>query len=77
MYQFDLLIKEIEEKIKLKADYIDININIYMYRNYPLRRRDKRLQDLLSFKHLRKVDQKSSPFSKGDERSTRDNNIFE
>ena len=48
-----------------------------MYTNYPLRRRDKRLQDVLSFKDLRKVDQKSSPFSKGDEKATRDNNIFE
>lgn len=76
MYQFDLLIKEIEEKNKIEGR-LYIYINIYMHRNYLLRRRDKRLQDVLSFKDLRKVDQKSSPFSKGDERPTRDNNIFE
>lgn len=64
MYQFDLLIKEIEEKNKIEGR-LYIYINIYMHRNYLLRRRDKRLQDVLSFKDLRKVDQKSSPFSKG------------
>ena len=50
---------------------------MYMYINYVPRRRDKRLQDVQSFKDLRKANQKSSPFSKGDERQTRDNNIFE
>ena len=38
---------------------------IYIYINYVPRRRDKRLQDVQSFKDLRKANQKSSPFSKG------------